>query len=164
MPGIIDSAPSCIAHVKGALPADDSADFILQKAYEKCAGIMTFGPGSTYGKDGTGATTSYMVLTWIGIIVMIVGDRRLGGVRERAPARATPNAFARPACTSRRQRRREEPWQRKADASGRSSSRRCRRTTRRFERVMIILSIICIIVVLFIILGTNLGTEFRPKA
>ncbi len=72
MPGIIDSAPSCIAHVKGALPADDSADFILQKAYEKCAGIMTFGPGSTYGKDGTGATTSYMVLTWIGIIVMIV--------------------------------------------------------------------------------------------
>ncbi len=71
MPGIIDSAPGCIAHVKGALPADDSADFILQKAYEKCAGIMTFGPGSTYGDDGTGATTSYMVLTWIGIIVMI---------------------------------------------------------------------------------------------
>ncbi len=33
-----------------------------------------------------------------------------------------------------------------------------------FERVMIILSIICIIIVLFIILGTNLGTEFRPKA
>jgi hypothetical protein len=71
MPGIINSAPSCIAHVKGALPADDSADFILQKAYEKCAGIMTFGPGSTYGDDGTSATTSYMVLTWIGIFVMI---------------------------------------------------------------------------------------------
>ncbi len=29
---------------------------------------------------------------------------------------------------------------------------------------MIILSIICIIVVLFIIFGTDLGTEFRPKA
>jgi len=71
MPGIIDSAPSCIAHVKGALPADDSADFILQKAYENCAGIMTFGPGSTYGDDGTGATTAYYVLTTIGIIVMI---------------------------------------------------------------------------------------------
>ncbi len=71
MPGIIDSAPDCIAHVKGALPADDSADFIIQKAYEKCAGIMTFGPGSTYGDDGSGAAGSYMVLTWIGIIVMI---------------------------------------------------------------------------------------------
>jgi hypothetical protein len=33
-----------------------------------------------------------------------------------------------------------------------------------FERAMIIISIICVIVVLFIILGTNLGTEFRPKA
>jgi len=72
MPGIIDSAPSCVAHVKGALPADDSADFILQKAYEKCAGIMTFGPGSTYGDDGAGAAGSYIVLTWIGIAVMIV--------------------------------------------------------------------------------------------
>jgi hypothetical protein len=71
MPGIINSAPECIAHVKGALPADDSADFIIQKAYEKCAGIMTFGPGSTYGDDGSGAAGSYMVLTWIGIIVMI---------------------------------------------------------------------------------------------
>jgi hypothetical protein len=71
MPGIINSAPDCIAHVKGALPADDSADFIIQKAYEKCAGIMTFGPGSTYGDDGSGAAGSYMVLTWIGIIVMI---------------------------------------------------------------------------------------------
>jgi hypothetical protein len=71
MPGIIDSAPSCITHVRGALPADDSADFIIQKAYEKCAGIMTFGPGSTYGDDGAGAAGSYMVLTWIGIIVMV---------------------------------------------------------------------------------------------
>ena len=68
---IIDSAPSCIAHVKGALPADDSADFILQKAYEKCAGIMTFGPGGTYGEDGAAPTSSYMVLTWIGIAVMV---------------------------------------------------------------------------------------------
>jgi hypothetical protein len=71
MPGIIDSAPECVAHVKGALPADDSADFIIQKAYEKCAGIMTFGPGSTYGDGGASANTAYYVLTVIGIVVMI---------------------------------------------------------------------------------------------
>jgi hypothetical protein len=71
MPGIIDSAPECITHVAGAKPADDSADFIIQAAYEKCAGIMTFGPGSTYGDGGAGAAGSYMVLTWIGIAVMV---------------------------------------------------------------------------------------------
>jgi hypothetical protein len=71
MPAIIDSAPDCIANVGGAKPADDSADFILQAAYEKCAGIMTFGPGSTYGDEGAGAATAYMVLTWIGIAVMV---------------------------------------------------------------------------------------------
>src|SRR6185295_6683325 len=53
------------------MAADESADFILQAAYLKCQGIMTFGPGSTYGEDGTGAAGSYMVLTWIGIIVMV---------------------------------------------------------------------------------------------
>ena len=87
MPAIIDSAPSCIAHISGAQPADDSADFVLQKAYEKCAGFMTFGPGSTYGDGGTGAATSYYVLTWIGIIVTFMvlvywvmwEDRRLRG-------------------------------------------------------------------------------------
>ena len=57
MPAIIDSAPSCIVHINGAQPPDDSADFILQKAYEKCAGFMTFGPGSTYGDDGSAAAT-----------------------------------------------------------------------------------------------------------
>jgi hypothetical protein len=71
MPAIIDSAPDCVVHVAGAKPADDSADFILQAAYEKCAGIMTFGPGSTYGDEGAGAAGSYMVLTWIGIAVMV---------------------------------------------------------------------------------------------
>ena len=54
MPAIIDSAPDCIVHISGAKPPDDSADFILQAAYLKCQGIMTFGPGSTYGEDGTG--------------------------------------------------------------------------------------------------------------
>ena len=38
MPAIIDSAPDCVTSVAGAKPADDSADFILQAAYEKCAG------------------------------------------------------------------------------------------------------------------------------
>ena len=57
MPAIIDSAPDCVASVAGAKPADDSADFILQAAYDKCAGFMTFGPGTTYGEDGAGAAT-----------------------------------------------------------------------------------------------------------
>ena len=71
MPAIIDSAPECVAHVAGAKPADDSADFVLQAAYDKCAGIMTFGPGSTYGDGGAGATGSYMVLVWLGIAVTL---------------------------------------------------------------------------------------------
>jgi len=95
MPGIIDSAPSCIAHVSGAKPADDSADFIIQAAYQKCAGIMTFGPGSTYGDGGAGAAGSYMVLTWIGIIVTVAvivawvlyEDRRLWSHAQRLAAR-----------------------------------------------------------------------------
>ena len=32
---------------------------------------MTFGPGSTYGEEGTGAAGSYMVLTWLGIAFMV---------------------------------------------------------------------------------------------
>ena len=95
MPLIIDSAPDCITHISGAKPADDSADFILQAAYAKCQGIMTFGPGSTYGEDGTGAAGSYMVLTWIGIIVMVAvivawmlyEDRRLWGHVARIQGR-----------------------------------------------------------------------------
>ena len=71
MSAIIDSAPSCVANVAGAKPADDSADFIIQAAYDKCAGIMTFGPGTTYGDEGSGAATSYYVLTWIGIAFMV---------------------------------------------------------------------------------------------
>ncbi len=71
MPAIIDSAPSCITSVSGAKPPDDSADFIIQAAYEKCAGFMTFGPGSTYGDGGTGAATQYYVVTWIGIAVTV---------------------------------------------------------------------------------------------
>jgi hypothetical protein len=102
VPAIIDSAPDCITHVSGAKPADDSADFIIQAAYAKCQGIMTFGPGSTYGDDGAGAAGSYMVLTWIGIIVMVAvvvawvvyEDRRLWGhvARIRGRTRGGPAA------------------------------------------------------------------------
>lgn len=95
MPAIIDSAPACITHISGAKPADDSADFIIQAAYTKCQGIMTFGPGSTYGKDGVGAHGAYMVLTWIGIVVMVAvivcwvlyEDRRLWAHVERIQGR-----------------------------------------------------------------------------
>ena len=91
MPAIIDSAPSCVTSVDGAKPADDSADFILQAAYENCAGIMTFGPGSTYGEGGAGAAGAYYVLTWLGIIFMVAvlvawvwrENRRLHGHRLR---------------------------------------------------------------------------------
>jgi hypothetical protein len=104
VPLIIDSAPDCIVHINGAKPPDDSADFILQAAYLKCQGIMTFGPGSTYGKDGTGAAGSYMVLTWIGIIVMVAvivawvmyEDRRLWGHVARIRARTAGGAVAGP--------------------------------------------------------------------
>ena len=71
MPAIIDSSPSCITHNTGAIPADDSTDFILQANYQNCAGIMTFGPGSTYGPDGSGAAGAYYALTYIGIFVTI---------------------------------------------------------------------------------------------
>ena len=72
MPAIINSAPDCIHHGMGAKPADDIADFVIQAPFKDCAGFMTFGPGSTYGDGGTGATTQYMVLTWIGIVAMVV--------------------------------------------------------------------------------------------
>ena len=72
MPLIIDSSPSCVTNNEGAEPADDSADFILQAKYEDCAGFMTFGPGSTYGEEGSGAETAYMILTWLGIVVTVL--------------------------------------------------------------------------------------------
>src|SRR5215211_8403973 len=72
MPAIIDSAPDCITHAEGGEKyAEDGADFILQANFQDCAGIMTFGPGSTYGEDGSGADTIYMIVTWLGIAVMV---------------------------------------------------------------------------------------------
>jgi len=71
MPAIINSAPDCVTHNE-KYSADDIADFILQDNYKDCAGFMTFGPGSTYGDGGAGATGAYMTLTWIGIVVMVI--------------------------------------------------------------------------------------------
>ena len=71
MPAIINSAPDCVLHKEG-YSANDIADFILQNNYQHCQGFMTFGPGSTYGDGGAGAHGAYMVLTWIGIVFMVV--------------------------------------------------------------------------------------------
>ena len=73
MPAIINSAPDCITHGSGSESArvEDSADFILQNNYQDCAGFGTFMPGSTYGPDGSGAEPVYMILTWLGIVVMV---------------------------------------------------------------------------------------------
>lgn len=70
MPALIDSSPDCVQNATGYVEGDD-ADFILQANYEECAGFMTFGPGSTYGPEGIGAESAYMVLTWIGIAFMV---------------------------------------------------------------------------------------------
>jgi hypothetical protein len=74
MPAVINSAPDCVTHDAGTEVerVDDSADFILQANYEECAGFMTFGPGSTYGPDGTGADTAYNILTGLGIAVVVL--------------------------------------------------------------------------------------------
>ena len=74
MPAIINSAPDCVTHGAGSEAArvDDSADFILQNNYADCAGFGTFMPGSTYGEDGSSAETLYYILTWLGIVVMVV--------------------------------------------------------------------------------------------
>jgi hypothetical protein len=73
---IIDSAPNCIQQNAPAASEDDLADFIVNGPYEPCreagGGIMTFGPGSTYGEEGASAETAYYVLTWLGIVFMLV--------------------------------------------------------------------------------------------
>jgi hypothetical protein len=70
MPLLIDSAPDCIVHKEG-YSADDLADFVLQDNFKDCAGFGTFMPGSTYGEDGSSAETLYMIVTWVGIVVMV---------------------------------------------------------------------------------------------
>ena len=102
MPAIINSAPDCITHNE-KFNADDLADFVLQDNFKDCGGFMTFGPGSTYGDGGVGATGAYMTLTWIGIVVMVIvfvawvwyENHRLtafaaGGIPERLPDEPPP--------------------------------------------------------------------------
>jgi hypothetical protein len=74
MPALINSAPDCVTSSAGSETArvEDSADFILQANYQDCAGFGTFMPGSTYGDEGSGAETAYMILTWLGIVVTVV--------------------------------------------------------------------------------------------
>jgi hypothetical protein len=72
MAAIIDSSPDCVTNNEGGQNfGEDGADFILQDNYGDCAGFGTFMPGSTYGEDGSGAETMYMILTWLGITVTI---------------------------------------------------------------------------------------------
>ena len=72
MPAIIDSSPDCVTNNEGGENfGEDGADFILQDNYADCAGFGTFMPGSTYGEDGAGAETLYMILTWLGILVTL---------------------------------------------------------------------------------------------
>lgn len=73
VPLLIDSAPECIKAAGNSSPdAADTADFIVQGPYADCAGIMTFGPGSTYGPDGVAAATSYYILTAIGMAFFVI--------------------------------------------------------------------------------------------
>ena len=169
MPAIINSAPDCVTHGAGSESArvDDSADFILQNNFQDCAGFGTFMPGSTYGEEGTGAETVYMILTWLGIVVMVAvlvawvlyENRRLiaavagyGGPTSpaggpRAPARRSG---------------------RHGKMINNGSSKRqieflpLQTHKKSFELAMLAISILCAIVVLVIVLFTNIGTEFRP--
>jgi hypothetical protein len=94
---LIDGAPECIVSKEGATPADDSVDFILQARFDDCAGFMTFGPGSTYGDEGTAAETGYYIVTWLGITFMVLTllawvvyeNRQLVGHVARFRARET---------------------------------------------------------------------------
>jgi hypothetical protein len=102
MPLLIDSAPDCIVHGEH-YSGKDIADFVLQDNFDKCAGFGTFMPGSTYGDDGSGAETLYMIVTWLGIVVMVAvlvawvlyENRRLvqaalGFTQAEAPATGPP--------------------------------------------------------------------------
>jgi hypothetical protein len=97
MPLLINSAPDCITHGE-KFNSDDLADFVLTDHFKDCAGFGTFMPGSTYGEDGQSAETLYMILTWVGIVVMVVvlvawvlyENRRLLGAVAGISAAGTP--------------------------------------------------------------------------
>jgi hypothetical protein len=100
MPLLIDSAPDCITH-KEHYSGDDIADFVLTDNFKDCAGFGTFMPGSTYGEDGQGAETIYMILTWVGFVVMVVvlvawvlyeNRRLIAAVTRAGPIEGGPTA------------------------------------------------------------------------
>ncbi len=84
MPAIIDSAPDCVisGEVDGTDEAsvtaagEDSLDFVAGDNYfseeSPCAGFMTFGPGSTYGEEGVGGESAYIILTIVGMAFMVI--------------------------------------------------------------------------------------------
>ena len=89
MPAIIDSAPTASRASPAPSRADDSADFIIQAAYENCAGVHDVRPRGDLRGRGAGAARTYLVLTWIGIAVMVavlvfwVSRRTAGCTRHR---------------------------------------------------------------------------------
>lgn len=80
MPAIIDSSPDCVQNVEVdgtdeasvTAAGEDSLDFVVGDNYADCAGFGTFMPGSTYGPEGAGAESLYMILTWAGIVFMVL--------------------------------------------------------------------------------------------
>ena len=158
MPAIIDSAPDCVTTVDGAQPADDSADFIIQAAYENCAGFMTFGPGSTYGEEGAGAAGAYMVLTWIGILVTWSPCSCTGWSTENRRLIGW---------TAAQRRRHGERAQVRARGEMDDDKRHLefpplQTHSRKFELAMLAVSIACVIIVLVILLLTNIGNRVPP--
>ena len=89
MAAIIDSAPDCVTRNEGGENfAEDGADFILQDNYVDCAGFGTFMPGSTYGEDGSGAESIYMILD---LARHLRDARRAGGLDHlREPPAGPP--------------------------------------------------------------------------
>jgi hypothetical protein len=62
-----DSSPDCVLQNVAGSPYPN-----VYAPYEKCADYFTFGPGSTINTFSDGVSTSYWILTAIGIIVMVV--------------------------------------------------------------------------------------------
>ena len=168
MPAIINSAPDCVTHGAGSESArvEDSADFILQNNFQDCAGFGTFMPGSTYGDEGTGAETLYMILTWLGIVVMVAvlvawvlyENRRLIAAVAGYGGPTSPAGGPRPSPAE---------WETRKMINNGSSKRQIeflplQTHKKSFELAMLAISILCAIVVLVIVLFTNIGTEFRP--
>ena len=145
---------------------DDTADFILQTNFQDCAGFMTFGPDSTYGEDGTGAETIYMILTWVGIVVTMLALVAWVVWREPAagsgmsPNRRRPATDEWTTATARRSGR--HPMTN--NGSGKKADRvpAAADSQQELRVAMLAISILCAIVVLVIVLFTNIGNEFRP--